>query len=110
MRAVGVNITLKNSFKIHMVGILFTPFIPSGAGCDVVKSLYIYRWVPEKKSIAIASIFIDRIIGIYALVVVAIVATLSIKFDTINIKWYLFIYMILLISLTLFFVFAFTNT
>ena len=75
MRAVDVPISLRQCFKIHMIGIFFMFYVPGGGtGSDIIKAYFVHKRSGEASNLALMSIFIDRVIGIYSLLIVGIVA------------------------------------
>ena len=75
MQAVDVPISLRQCFKIHMIGMFFTFYVPGGAaGSDVIKAYYVNKESGDASILALMSIFIDRAIGIYSLLVVGVVS------------------------------------
>lgn len=75
MQAVDVPISLRQCFKIHMIGMFFMFYVPGGGtGSDVIKAYYVHKESGKASNLALMSIFIDRAIGIYSLLVVGVVA------------------------------------
>ncbi len=76
VRSVGLPVTALMCFKLHMIGIFFNSLIPGGTGGDLIKGYYIYRdHEDEHKALALTSIAMDRLIGLYGLLCVAMVMT-----------------------------------
>jgi len=75
LRLVDVDVPLKRALNYHVIGLFFRIVIPGGVGGDVVRAVYVARDVPADKRAGVYLIgFIDRVIGIAGLVVVATVA------------------------------------
>ncbi len=70
VRAVGLPFTLRDAFRLGMIGTLFNLVIPGAIGGDFVKAAYLAR-EQTRKGQAIATIVIDRIVGLIGLFVLA---------------------------------------
>ncbi|MGE5181459.1 MAG: lysylphosphatidylglycerol synthase transmembrane domain-containing protein [Acidobacteriota bacterium] len=77
LRAVDVPIGLGRALQLHTTGLFFNVVVPGGIGGDVVKAVYVARDQPEDKRPAVYLIgFVDRLIGIAGLVMLALLAVL----------------------------------
>ena len=75
MRAVDVPINLRQCFKIHMIGMFFMFYVPGGGtGSAIIKAYFVHKESGEASNLALMSIFIDIVIGIYSLLIVGVVA------------------------------------
>ncbi|MFC1585513.1 lysylphosphatidylglycerol synthase transmembrane domain-containing protein [Fibrobacterota bacterium] len=72
----GIKVKFSTVFSLHMIGLFFVTVLPGGTGGDVVKGYYIYRDTPSQKGMALSSIVIDRIVGVYALLCWGIIGIL----------------------------------
>ena len=64
-----------------MIGVFFNSLIPGGTGGDLIKGFYLFRENADKdKSLALTSIVMDRFVGLYALLSVAMAMT-AVNFD-----------------------------
>ena len=80
VRAVGLPFTLKAAFRCGFVGNLFN-LAPMGVvGGDLIRSVMLIRQVGGHRARAVASVIIDRMIGLYLLFVVAATAAFSTGF------------------------------
>lgn len=62
------NISYKNTYILYSTGLFFNIFMPGGAGGDLVKGFYLYKYVKKnQKTLAIFTIFVDRAIGLHSL-------------------------------------------
>lgn len=61
-------------YKLTLIGIFFNFAMPGGVGGDVVKAFYFYKDHPQSKAIAISSVFVDRLLGLYTIIVMALMA------------------------------------
>lgn len=74
--SLGIPFRLTDALRIGFIGYLFN-LAPAGVvGGDVIKSVLIARRHPKDRTKAVASVFIDRIIGLYILFVVALGAAM----------------------------------
>lgn len=67
LSVLGIKIHTYRLFLIYMIGALFNNFLPSMMGGDAAKGYVLYREVKKAKEI-IASTFMDRFVGLAALV------------------------------------------
>lgn len=61
-------------YKLTLIGIFFNFAMPGGVGGDVVKAFYFYKDHPQSKAIAISSVFVDRLLGLYTIIIMALMA------------------------------------
>ncbi len=59
-------------YKLTLIGIFFNFAMPGGVGGDVVKAFYFYKDHPKSKAIAISSVFVDRLLGLYTIIFMAL--------------------------------------
>lgn len=77
IRQTGLHAPVGRIFSLAMIGIFFNSLIPGGTGGDLIKGFYLYREHEDKdKTMALTSIAMDRFVGLYALLVVAMVMML----------------------------------
>ena len=72
LRAQGIFLPWTRVFGIFMVGLFFNLFGLGATGGDVVKIFYILRETGEKKTAAAFTVLMDRVIGLVALVLIAV--------------------------------------
>ena len=68
LHAIGIHIRLGRIFVLYMVGHFFNAFLFGSTGGDVVKAYYVSSETDHKKTEVVATVFIDRILGLLALV------------------------------------------
>lgn len=86
LRTLGLQFTLRESLRAGFMGYLFN-LLPLGlAGADAVKAGFLIHRNPTRKTEAIATVIIDRVIGLYALLVVAGGAALMLDFDALSFR------------------------
>lgn len=66
----GLPFRLRDGFRIGFIGYLFNQVIPGAVSGDLVKAVLLAR-EQDRRTVAIATVVIDRIVGMYALVLVA---------------------------------------
>ena len=80
VRALELPFTLKDALRLGFLGYLFN-LAPMGiVGGDLLKAVMLARHHPDRRPEAVATVFVDRIIGLYFLFVVASVAILATGF------------------------------
>ena len=71
VRALGIDFSLPASLRIGFLGYFFN-FAPTGiAGGDLLKAWMLAREHPGNRAKALASVVVDRIVGLYVLFLVA---------------------------------------
>jgi uncharacterized protein (TIRG00374 family) len=60
------------TFKLSMIGVFFNFAMPGGVGGDVVKAYYFSKDYPDTKVIAVTSVLMDRVLGLYAMIMMAL--------------------------------------
>jgi uncharacterized protein (TIRG00374 family) len=76
LRVQGLELTFWRACSISFIGMFFNAFMLGATGGDVMKALYIARETHHKKAEAVASVIVDRIIGLLVLFVIALVMML----------------------------------
>jgi len=71
LRVQGIVVSFSRALRIVLVGMFFNLFLIGATGGDIVKIFLIIREVPLKKTGALLSVFIDRIVGLLALAVIS---------------------------------------
>lgn len=84
LRTLGLQFSARESIRAGFMGYLFN-LLPLGlAGADAVKAGFLIHRNPSRKTEAIATVIIDRVIGLYALLVLAGGAALMLDFDQLS--------------------------
>ena len=65
--------SIGNLFSLTLIGYFFTNFMPTSVGGDLVKGYYISRRIKNKVS-AYTSVFVDRLTGMFSLILIAGIA------------------------------------
>ena len=67
------NIPFLMTYLLYSTGLFFNNFMPGGTGGDIIKGVYLYKFVAEsQRTGALFTIIIDRIIGLHALTIIAL--------------------------------------
>ncbi|HVR73677.1 MAG TPA: lysylphosphatidylglycerol synthase transmembrane domain-containing protein, partial [Planctomycetota bacterium] len=74
LRAQGIEYGLGDAYSLTMIGHFFNQFLIGTTGGDMVKAYAVAREQPSRRSGAVLSVFVDRIVGLLVLVLVALVA------------------------------------
>ena len=77
LRSQGLVLHLWHTIRIVAMGAFFATFLPGGSGGDIVRGVYIYQASHGRRTSALLSIFIDRLIGLAAFILFGVVATLT---------------------------------
>lgn len=64
------------TFKLSMIGAFFNFAMPGGVGGDVVKAYYFAKENPGSRVTAATSVLMDRVLGLFAMVIMALVVML----------------------------------
>lgn len=80
LRVQGIRIGKLRTVALLMIGLFFNLFMPGGTGGDVVKIFYLMKEAPDRKGAALLATLMDRIIGLVALMTIA-VALVALRYD-----------------------------
>ncbi len=76
VRAVGLDTRPADAIRLGFIGNVFNLVIPGAVGGDVIKAVFLARAHPRSKASAVASMVIDRLLGLAGLFLLAGVAGL----------------------------------
>jgi uncharacterized protein (TIRG00374 family) len=80
VHALGVDLSLKDTLRISFLGYMFN-FLPTGiAGGDLLKAWMLGREKPGNRAKALASVVVDRIVGLYVLFLVGVTGIIATGF------------------------------
>lgn len=77
LRVQGIELGWVRLFFLLLIGVFFNFLIPGGTGGDVVKIFYLLKETPGKRTVALLSVLVDRLVGLIALTVFAAVLIAS---------------------------------
>lgn len=63
-RAQQLNLSLKGVFKLVMIGNFFNTFMPGAVGGDLIKAWYVAGEEPKRKTKAVFTVLLDRVVGL----------------------------------------------
>jgi len=70
LAAGGVTVPFFTLVRLHYLGFFFNTFMPGGAGGDIIKAVYLSRHSPRKAEAA-TMVLIDRVVGLFGLLIMA---------------------------------------
>ena len=76
IRYLGIKVPFKSVARCFLIGAFFNLFLPTSTGGDVVKIIGLFQDTSEKTKV-VASVLLDRVFGLVALVLVSIIAFVS---------------------------------
>ena len=76
LSAQGLELSLRRTMELYFIGHFFNSFLLGATGGDIVKAFYASRETHHKKAEAVATIAMDRIVGLCALVALVVVIML----------------------------------
>lgn len=94
MRSQGIETKSYLCFKLTLIGVFFSFFLPGGVGGDVVKGYYVLQKFGGKKTHVIGSVLFDRLIGLFTMTIFCITAVLvsdSHLFDSAQVRPLIFL-------------------
>ena len=71
LRVQSVALSWPRTFALLLIGVFFNFFIPGGTGGDVVKIYFLLKETPGRRTAALLSVLVDRLIGMIGLIVLA---------------------------------------
>jgi uncharacterized protein (TIRG00374 family) len=71
MKVQGIVLPWFRVWQLVMIGMFYNLFLPGGTGGDLVKIFYAVREAPRSKSAVFLSVVVDRISGMFALILVS---------------------------------------
>jgi len=77
LRVQGLDLKFRRVFSINFIGLFFNAFMLGATGGDVMKAWYAAHETHHKKAEAVATVIVDRIIGLLVLFVIALVMMLT---------------------------------
>jgi len=86
VRALGLTFTVPDALRLGFLGCLFNSISLGPVGGDLVKAFYIAREQPGRRTEAVATVVVDRIIGLYSMLLVASIAFLSFDWSSVTVS------------------------
>lgn len=78
IEAQSISITYKEAVSLSFIGYFFNNFLPTSVGGDFVKAYYLSHKTDNKAG-SYASVFVDRVIGLVTMILMAFVALFFVK-------------------------------
>ena len=75
LRVQGISPSFRRTYGMNLIGMFFNLFLPGGTGGDLIKMYYASREAPGQRAAAVLSVFMDRVIGLLALIAIAAVVS-----------------------------------
>ncbi len=63
-RAQGLSLEYLQTFQLSMIGMFFNTFMPGAVGGDLVKAWYVAGREPQRKTKAVFTVVLDRVVGL----------------------------------------------
>ena len=70
VRGLGMDFHMRDAFRLGTLGFMFNQVSPGSVGGDLLKAVFIAREQHTQKTEAVATVVIDRIVGLYAMLIV----------------------------------------
>ncbi len=74
MRSHDLRPTIWKTWKLALTGVFFNFAVPGGVGGDVIKAYYLQKDLNASRAAAYSSALMDRLVGLYTCIVMALVA------------------------------------
>ncbi len=91
LRVQGLELRFSRATSIFFVGMFFNAFMLGSTGGDVIKAWYVAHETHHKKAEAIATVVVDRVIGLIVLFVIALIMMglyYHRVFDDVKLRWF----------------------
>ena len=77
LKAQDVHIKFSRQFTLYLIGQFFSAFMLGSTGGDVIKAYYVSTETKHKRAEVVATVIVDRIIGLIALVILLAILTVA---------------------------------
>lgn len=71
VRGLDLTFQLSDAFRLGTLGFMLNQVSPGSVGGDLLKAVFVAKEQPGRRTEAVATVLIDRVVGLYAMVVVA---------------------------------------
>ena len=68
--ALQIPLRFSRTLTLNMVGAFYNTFMPGSTGGDVLKAYYVVKHAPQRRTSAVMSVIIDRILGLLTLIMI----------------------------------------
>lgn len=76
VRSIGINFTIRDALRLGFLGYLFNFVSVGSVGGDLFKAIFVAREQPGWRAEVVASVLVDRVVGLYALLLITSTAML----------------------------------
>lgn len=80
LKSGAVDISRWDALRLNMIGTFFGNFLPGQGSGDLVKSGFLFGRFPEQRAFLVASVIYDRLLGLFAIVSVALTGVFILGF------------------------------
>jgi uncharacterized protein (TIRG00374 family) len=112
LKARGFYVPLSYGLQLYLIGVFFNHALPGAVGGDLVRGYYLVADYPDRKSDAILSIVIDRVLGLYSFFFLTLLAV-AFDYDMVmaheKIRWVAMLCFFIFVGMTVFFIIAFST-
>ncbi|MEM8944668.1 MAG: lysylphosphatidylglycerol synthase transmembrane domain-containing protein [Planctomycetota bacterium] len=77
VRGLNLSFRLSDAFRLGTLGFMLNQVSPGSVGGDLLKAVFIAREQPDSRTEAVATVLIDRVIGLYGMLVIASLGLLA---------------------------------
>ncbi len=104
----GVSISLYQAIKLTYLGLFYNNMMPGSVGGDLLKGWYITHHSEKGKRLeAVVTVFVDRLVGLIGMILVAAIASLCIgpelSYEGIQIRWVVWGIFLLMVGVAIIF-------
>ncbi|MFA5423532.1 MAG: lysylphosphatidylglycerol synthase transmembrane domain-containing protein [Phycisphaerae bacterium] len=85
LRVQSIDIGFWPAFKLHFLGIFYNNCLPSAVGGDLLRAWYVTNHT-DKKVEAVTSVFVDRLVGISAMILMGVISYWFIPAEATDLK------------------------
>lgn len=86
VRALHIPFSVRDALRLGFLGCLFNSLSLGPAGGDLVKAIYVAQEQKGRRTEAIATIVIDRLVGLYAMFLLATISTLNLDWGGLKVS------------------------
>jgi uncharacterized protein (TIRG00374 family) len=73
LKGQDIIISSKDIISLSFIGLFFTTILPGAVGGDLIKSVYVAKKSPSKRTASVLTVLLDRIIGVAVLIIIGCV-------------------------------------
>lgn len=69
LAGLGITLSFGRAFVLNMVGAFYNTFMPGSTGGDLLKAYYAAKQAPDRRTAAVMSVIVDRVLGLITLII-----------------------------------------